>query len=67
MSEVTAKVAQAVSESGRSIRQVAEQTHIPYMKLYDSLGNKARSRELRDWEILAVCKVIGVDPHCFYE
>ena len=35
------------------------------MSLYDSLMNERRGRVLRDWEMLRICKFLGVNPMNF--
>ena len=62
MSNITEKVAVAVTEHGISIRQLAEKADIPYMNLYNSLANRSRDRELRASELIAICKILGIDP-----
>ena len=46
-----------------NLSDLSRQTGIPYRDLYHSLGNGSdRKRDLRDWELLAVCKALGINP-----
>ena len=65
MSVVTENVARYIQEKGISITKMATATKIEYNPLYDSLGVKGRRRDLRDAELIAVCKFLGKNPMDF--
>lgn len=62
MSHVTENVARHIRERGINLSRMARDTNIPYSALYSSVGENGRDRDLRDDELLAVCRFIGVNP-----
>ena len=65
MRSVTDNISEYVRNTGVNISKMARDTGIPYMSLYDSLMNERRGRVLRDWEMLRICKFLGVNPMNF--
>lgn len=67
MSVVTKNVAAYVKKLGISVAKVARETGIDYRALHASLSNDKRNRSLRDDELIAVCRFLGVNPMEFAE
>ncbi len=67
MSRVTENVANYVNNMGINLTKMSEAINIEYSVLYDSLGAKGRRRDLRDNELLNVCKFLGKNPMDFAE
>ncbi len=61
---VTERIAQAVKNSGMTIRAVSAKAGIPYGRLQPSIRG---SRELRADEFLSLCLVLHIDPAEFCE
>lgn len=53
------KIANAIKESGMTIRAVSKKTGIPYGKLQPSLKG---AREFRADEYLSLCALLNLDP-----
>ena len=61
MSAVTDALAEAIGKVNLS--ELSRQTGIPYRDLYHSLGGRSdRKRDLRDWELIEVCKALQINP-----
>ena len=69
-SSVTENLARYIDEKGISLSNMAQVTGIPVNALYNSLGTKTsenRTRNLRDYEFLAICDFLEVDPMRFLD
>lgn len=58
------RIAQAVEDSGMTIRALSDKTGIPYGRLQPSIRGR---RELRADEFLSLCMVLHIDPAEFCE
>lgn len=58
------RIAQAVEDSGMTIRALSDKTGIPYGRLQPSIRGR---REFRADEFLSVCMVLHIDPSDFCE
>ena len=67
MDNVTNSIAAYVKEKGINISKMARVTGVPYPALYASLSGDKKKREIRGWELLAICKFLGVPPENFNE
>lgn len=65
MSKVTENLARYVKEKGFYLSVISQKTGIPYEAVYDSLSNKDRDRDLRDWELIEICAFLEVNPMDF--
>lgn len=65
MSIVTQKMSRYVKERGFNLSMISRSTGISYSALYESLYSSKRDRSLRDDELIAVCKFLGVNPMDF--
>lgn len=65
MSDITDRVSEYVRNKGIRIKKISTDTGIPYSQLYKSLGARYSDRPLRDFEFMAVCKFLGVNPMDF--
>ncbi len=61
---VEEKIAQAVRESGMTIRALSAKSGVPYGRLQPSIRGH---RELRADEFLSLCMVLHIDPVEFCE
>lgn len=64
---VTKNIASYVKEKGIALSMISRNTGIPYQRVYDSLGNKKRNRELSADEVVLICKFIEKNPMDFAE
>lgn len=64
MSIVTKNLSKYVKDKGFNLAKMSRDTGIPYPALYCSLFNDGK-RSLRDNELIAVCRFIGVNPMDF--
>lgn len=62
MSPITKEIAKIVCEKGINLSNLSRKTNIPYSTLYSSLGDEKRNRDLRDIELIKVCKFLEIDP-----
>lgn len=63
---VTKKVKEYVNQTGISISHISRETKIPYSALYASLGEASvRERDLRDAELIEICRFLKVNPMDF--
>lgn len=65
ISDVTLRISQYVKDRGINLSKMARKTNIPYMSLYNSLLNKSRERDLKDYELLRICSFLEVNPMDF--
>lgn len=67
MSAVTENVAKFVREKGINLTKLSKETNIEYCAVYDSLGNSGRGRDLKDHELVRICRFIRKNPMDFAE
>ena len=67
MSLVTENVAKYINNKAINLTKMSKEIDVEYGVLYDSIGNKRRGRDLRDDELIKVCKFLGVNPMDFAE
>lgn len=67
MSYITDNVAKHVKDKGINLSNMARQTKIPYSSLYSSIGESGRNRNLRDDELIAVCRFLNISPMDFVD
>lgn len=67
MSVVTKKVSEYVKNKGINLSKLSRDTNIRYMDIYNSLANPKRNRDLKDYELIRICKFLGVNPMDFAE
>lgn len=67
MSVVTKKVSEYVKNKGVNLSKLSRDTNIRYMDIYNSLANPKRNRDLKDYELIRICKFLGVNPMDFAE
>lgn len=65
MSCITKSVSRYVKEKRINITGMSRDTGVPYSALYASLCDEERGRSLRDDELVAVCRFLGVNPMDF--
>lgn len=65
MSVVTRNIANYVKEKGFNISKMSRDTGVQYNALYSSLLDAERERSLRDDELIAICKFLGINPMDF--
>ncbi len=65
--EIEKRLHEIIRSRGINLSEMARLTGVPYMALYDSLMNAARKREIRGWELIKICKFLGVNPLDFAE
>lgn len=65
MDAITRSVARYIQEKRINIAAMSRDTGIPYQALYSSLLDRRKDRELRGWELVAICKFLGVNPMDF--
>lgn len=59
---ITEHIRNYVKKENVSIARLSENSGIGYKKLYDSLGDANRKRELRADELIKICRVLHIDP-----
>ena len=67
MSVVTEKVSEYVKNKGINLSKLSRNTNIQYMDIYNSLANPKRNRDLKDYELIRICKFLEVNPMDFAE
>lgn len=67
MSVVTKKVSEYVKNKGINLSKLSRNTNIQYMDIYNSLANPKRNRDLKDYELIRICKFLEVNPMDFAE
>lgn len=67
MSVITLKVSKYVKQKGINLLEMSRKTGLSYTALYDSLLNKKRKRDLRDYEFIEICRFLDIDPKEFIE
>ena len=67
LSDVTLQLSNYIRDKGINLSKISRDTGISYMALYDSLFNSSRTRDLRDYELLKICRFLGVNPMDFLE
>lgn len=59
---ITKIIKDYVKKKNISIAKLSDDSGIGYNKLYDSLGDAKRKRELRADELISICRVLHIDP-----
>lgn len=67
MSQVTQNITDFVFANETNLADMSRKTGISYMDIYNSLANRKRGRDLKDWEFLRICQYLGADPMVFDE
>lgn len=67
MSAVTEKVSEYVKNKGINLSKLSRDANIRYTDIYNSLANPKRNRDLRDYELIRICKFLEINPMDFAE
>lgn len=62
MSQITDNLAAYIADKKIKLSELSRMAGVPYYGLYHSVADKGRKKDLKDWELLAVCKVLDIDP-----
>lgn len=64
---VTENLSAYIRDRQINLSELSRLSGIPYTNIYNSIAHQGRKRELRDWELLAICYALQIDPWKFYQ
>ena len=65
ISYITEKIADIAKAGNVNLTEMSKATGIAYHNLYASLASNHRRRDLRDWEMVEICRYLKIDMNEF--